>query len=298
MKKKFAAIGWVALYLGIYFAVSFLIVFAIITVPVMTAVSQGMMGNMTLFEKFMKGFSNLMTRPDVMVLLNGCMQLVFLACFGLWYYFRERRYHDRPRYREVFRVKGTLRLIGLGFFGQYVVVPILMLIYVAMPKAMDEYGKLAENFDLDVLPAPIMIFMIGILGPIMEEMLFRGMIYGKLRRAFSAWPAIVMSALLFGVFHMNLVQGIYASVLGIALGFVREKTGTVWGSVVVHMVFNLCSYLMEFLTGFLENCGLDKIELLGISVSMMLELGLLFGSFIGFFLLLFSYRQKPVYKQP
>ena len=73
-----------------------------------------------------------------------------------------------------------------------------------------------------------MILAVCIVGPIAEELVFRGMIFGKLRRAFSFWPAAIISGIMFGVFHMNIMQGVYASVLGVLLAYVYEKTDYLW----------------------------------------------------------------------
>lgn len=53
------------------------------------------------------------------------------------------------------------------------------------------------------------ILVFGFISPIAEELLFRGVIYGYLRRFMDIKLAIALSALIFGVYHMNYVQGIY-----------------------------------------------------------------------------------------
>lgn len=62
-----------------------------------------------------------------------------------------------------------------------------------------------------------------IAAPLLEELLFRGMIYKRLRDLCSAKTAILVSAAFFGIFHGNLVQFVYAFIIGIMLAFVYEK---------------------------------------------------------------------------
>ncbi len=61
--------------------------------------------------------------------------------------------------------------------------------------------------------------------PIAEELLFRGVVYKRLKLYFGVTPALIGSALIFGIMHVNLVQFLYAAVIGLLLAFVLEKTG-------------------------------------------------------------------------
>lgn len=102
---------------------------------------------------------------------------------------------------------------------------------------------------------PIMFFMIGIFGPFCEEYVFRGVIYGSYadqskaartempaaaqgRAACGGMRPILLSALLFGLMHMNFNQAIYAFGIGIFLAFLVEAAGSLWASVFCHMLFN------------------------------------------------------------
>lgn len=62
--------------------------------------------------------------------------------------------------------------------------------------------------------------------PIAEELLFRGVVYKRLKLYFGVTPALIGSALIFGIMHVNLVQFLYAAVIGLLLAFVLEKTGS------------------------------------------------------------------------
>lgn len=99
-----------------------------------------------------------------------------------------------------------------------------------------------------------------LLTPFLEEMLYRGVVYGRLcdlmilnneekteggakREKRSRMAAMVFSALLFGVLHMNLVQFVYAGILGIFLAWLMEKTGHLYGALLAHMGANLVSVI-------------------------------------------------------
>ena len=83
------------------------------------------------------------------------------------------------------------------------------------------------------------IMGLAFLGPLLEEVLFRGAIQGALMRYFGRpWPAIILSALVFGIFHLNPVQIVYATLLGIVLGWIYYRTGSLLSVIVGHVLNN------------------------------------------------------------
>lgn len=82
---------------------------------------------------------------------------------------------------------------------------------------------------------------IGIVGPLAEEMVFRGAILRTLNEMLGhrlRWVAIAVSALLFAVVHGNMAQGFAAFLLGLALGWMYVRTGSIVPGVVFHWVNN------------------------------------------------------------
>ena len=78
----------------------------------------------------------------------------------------------------------------------------------------------------------------GILSPIIEEMMFRGVMLNKLR-GYGDKIAIITTAVLFGLFHANFSQFFYAVVLGMIFAYVTLKTGTIKYSIILHIVVNI-----------------------------------------------------------
>lgn len=77
-----------------------------------------------------------------------------------------------------------------------------------------------------------------LVAPFAEEILFRRVIYKKMRGIAPFWVAAIVSALVFGVYHGNLVQGIYACIMGIFLSLVYEWTESFIAPVLFHMIAN------------------------------------------------------------
>lgn len=93
------------------------------------------------------------------------------------------------------------------------------------------------------------ILVVGIVAPFSEELIFRGVIYNKLSKSMSITATIIIQGILFGVYHMNLVQGLYASLLGIVFGYVTYKTKSIWPAVIMHMVNNAVSVIAPYILG-------------------------------------------------
>ena len=87
---------------------------------------------------------------------------------------------------------------------------------------------------------------VGILAPAAEELAFRGLVYRRVRDYMDVKWAITISSLLFGLYHGNVVQFIYAALLGVALAAVYERYKTLWAPVLAHMAVNGFSCITEF----------------------------------------------------
>lgn len=93
------------------------------------------------------------------------------------------------------------------------------------------------------------LIFVGILSPIIEEMMFRGIMLNKLRR-YGDKVAIVTTALLFGLFHANFSQFFYATVLGLIFAYVTLKTGTIKYSIILHIFVNtMGSFIISLIIG-------------------------------------------------
>ena len=90
-------------------------------------------------------------------------------------------------------------------------------------------------------PVGLMILVVGIIGPICEELMFRGIVFNRLKDWVKPQAAIAISALLFGIYHGNVVQFFYATCMGVMLAIIYDKTGTLWISIVAHIAENLWS---------------------------------------------------------
>ncbi|MGE4288003.1 MAG: lysostaphin resistance A-like protein [Salinivirgaceae bacterium] len=87
---------------------------------------------------------------------------------------------------------------------------------------------------------------VGIAAPILEEFIFRGLILKGLLQRYQAKKAIIWSAVIFGVIHLNPWQFVPAFIIGLFIGWIYWKTQSVWPGVFIHFVNNSFSFYVGY----------------------------------------------------
>lgn len=150
-----------------------------------------------------------------------------------------------------------LLIVGMGLWNNY-------LSEIAnLPNTMESY--------LEVLMRhPLGIFATVVMAPLMEELLFRGAIQGHLMRIWKnpVW-AILLSSLLFGLVHVNPAQVPFAFVMGVGLGWMYYKTGSLIPCFFMHLVNNGSSVLIYWLS---DNPEQGMVETVGIGMATAIAL--------------------------
>ncbi len=103
--------------------------------------------------------------------------------------------------------------------------------------------------------------MIGVAAPVLEETLFRGVILKALLKKYKPWKAILYSAIAFGIFHLNPWQFLYATTLGIWLGYVYWKTRSLFYPILIHALLNSTAFLVAQNTDLKADEGLSDMML-------------------------------------
>lgn len=136
-----------------------------------------------------------------------------------------------------------LVLTALAFVCQYLTTLLINGISALIPQALDSYEELLDSVGMSA-PGFLLVFYTVIAGPIHEEILMRGATLSIAGRAFPFWAANLIQALLFGVFHMNLLQGCYAFCLGLVLGYLAHRYHSLVPACFFHIIFNLLGMLV------------------------------------------------------
>lgn len=102
------------------------------------------------------------------------------------------------------------------------------------------------------------VFTTAVLPGLVEETIFRGVVYSRIRKA-DPIKGILLTALFFGIAHMNFQQFCYAFFLGIVFGVLIEATDSIISSMTAHMIFNGSSIILTYF--------INKINLFGTNIS-------------------------------
>ncbi len=143
--------------------------------------------------------------------------------------------------------KETWSPVSDGYLGVTVVIAlasIFLLDY--LMQHMSWLHNIMEDTFMQLQSSWLGILCIALLGPVVEELLFRGAITKALLKQYSPATAIVVSALIFGIIHINPAQIAGAFLIGLLLGWLYYKTASLIPVILVHVLNNSLSiYLSE-----------------------------------------------------
>ena len=152
-------------------------------------------------------------------------------------FFKIYRFNNKPTMLQIY----LAITIGFSavFFSSFIVRGLAWL----LPDAYASYVEAFENLQLG---SPLSFFIaVVIIAPLFEEILFRGFVFDQVERHFSPTAAVIVSGLLFGVYHLNVFQGTFASVLGIVLGLSLLWTNSIRIPIIIHLVNNAVAWMFS-----------------------------------------------------
>lgn len=241
-KSKLRAIGFSLAIVGVYFlsSVSTGLVYGVL-------LNLGFLGDSPDLDSFIENNS---------IIFLGTLSLLSIIIFGIILYFKQKsskNYSDKPflglEKVEKDKIIESLTLF-LGAFG-------ITFLWTGLIAILGEkilfFKELIEihNDTLGNLVSgesfTLMFLTVAIIVPITEEMFFRGLIYGRLRQAMKPIVANLISSIIFGIFHGNVVQGVYAFFIGFILALVYEKTNLLPLSILGHALINTTGMALPLL---------------------------------------------------
>ncbi len=149
---------------------------------------------------------------------------------------------------EIFRFKkikpGTVALVILFIICIEPLISAVNAISLLFSK--NAAAEIAEQYINENTSFLYVVLVIGVLGPIAEELAFRGILYAGFRKSGRLLGAIVLQAFLFGIMHLNLNQFCYTFLLGIMFGILNEVTLSLWPGIIGHIMINTGSVAGTF----------------------------------------------------
>ena len=152
-------------------------------------------------------------------------------------------------------------------------IPILLIIAVLLSFVYNVFAYYVNNFTFQTSLFDsngnilYVLLATGLIGPVIEELMFRGIIYNELKKKITSMAAILITTLFFALTHFNIFQVIYALALGFILIFVYEKYKDIKAPIILHMASNITTTLFVPLLikdNFIVNYSIFLIGLIGL----------------------------------
>lgn len=251
MKSFFKSSGLILLYMGIY------LIFQLMVVSVFTAIYTFIQGFKYAFDNKYINQEQLFNDVTNTVNKNTALFIIISAIGAFLFYMLISKIRKRSLFKlcefKKISLRNAINALLIGISAN--VLTIVLISFLPIEKLTPEYEELMEsinggNFIVTLLG-------VGIVAPIIEEIIFRGLIYHELKRHMPILLAVVIQALLFGIYHFNIVQGIYAFFLGIILALALNWTDTIWSAILIHFSYNTFSTVINY---FVEESFLESSE--------------------------------------
>jgi hypothetical protein len=185
-------------------------------------------------EAFSSALTDMITQYAVLLqTISALAAILFLLRMYRKDYMKRRFVFDKSK----IGVQHWLLLIPAGIFTSLAGNLIMNISDIA---SLSESYQEAEQL-LYSGPFAIQIIGIGIIIPICEELVYRGLIYMRMRQYMNVNIAILVSAVIFGIIHGNVVQGVYGFMAGILFAYVYEQYGSLKAPILAHISANMLS---------------------------------------------------------
>lgn len=180
-----------------------------------------------------------MMSRDVLYLISIVSVFICGVVFYFWYH-HEIRGAVRTDLRSILKRRDLLCFLLLGVGCQFFFSGVMNLIQPMFPEVFKDYGETVKGLLSSNLW--LVLFYTLIIAPISEELIFRGVTLYRASRVLPFFGANLLQAILFGIYHRNLVQGIYAAVMGFVLGLVYRRYHSIYAAIILHILINASSF--------------------------------------------------------
>jgi len=146
---------------------------------------------------------------------------------------------------QIIRKPGVTNVVLMLFVGLFLNLAVtICCTYIPFPDSWQQDLSLVTSVAVS-MPPVLSILCTGILAPVMEEIIFRYGIFNKLKQK-NVTVALIVSSLLFGLMHGNVIQGGYAFLIGMVIAAIYNKTNNLLDAILIHVGVNLSSVLYTF----------------------------------------------------
>ncbi|WOO34669.1 type II CAAX endopeptidase family protein [Anaerocolumna sp. AGMB13020] len=181
--------------------------------------------------------------PQILLGISAAIGIVDIVVFSIWLK-KQKKSGDILVKADKLDTKGIVLILILGVCIQISLSIILTVISNLRPDWFDGYGELIDSLGMG--NTFISFLYVGLVAPIAEELIFRGVTFNKARKYMPFLAANFAQALLFGIYHMNLIQGLYAFAMGLSFGLIRRAYSLI-GAILLHMTVNIAGMTLDYI---------------------------------------------------
>ena len=239
VKNIAAGIGYFALFFGVNLMVSFVVEFIYgFKAGLEMALTSGVFDE----QAFMEGLMEFVNKYST--LMTMAYQILALGIIWLIFKLRKKKFHQEVTF-IAFDKKSIVPILIMGVAVQFFVSYAMELL--PIPEDMMNAYVQASSPLLQDQNLLIQIVALAVIAPIAEEVVFRGLILSRFKKAMPTVLAIVLSSVLFGLVHMQLLWIIYATLMGMLLAVVAEQEKSIGASILLHMAINFSALFVELI---------------------------------------------------
>lgn len=172
-----------------------------------------------------------------MTCIIGDVIAIIIAIKTIKIEFRKETF-SKNKSTKMFIFLGTISCIGTGMFSS-IIYMIYSTIFITFGLHIPE-----PDFSFPKQREFLILFLVYVclLGPILEEVIFRGFILRSMQK-YGNLTAMIVSSLLFSMFHLNLVQFVNPVLMGIVLAFIAIKSQSIFPSIIAHIFNNTITFI-------------------------------------------------------
>ncbi len=213
-------------------------------------------------------------------MLDTIAATILTVLYALWLYalcHRKKQTEEPPRASLNRRMLLSVSVIALGLRG------VSGAWFAALELGLKEIPFLGESLQshgdtwtaAETEPYVWVFLSVVVVGPIVEELLFRGLVFHSLEKVRAGWFPIVLSGIAFGIWHGEPVQCVYTAIMGVAYGLVYAKTRDLRVTMFMHILNNFLSTLPPVLDTDLSYMivGISDVLMLVPAVLLLVRMG-------------------------
>lgn len=254
MKQGLKAVGKVIVYFGVYLLTQVLV--SVVYSIILTAKTGAEMGTGSdgLDEVTMIVSALLMERLMEMTFVAG---IVSLFIYWLVFLIRKKKFTKEICLRKI-PVSGILPIAIMA--AAFNIITTVIISFIPWPQEwMDSYIQNSSAIDGSLMAWLTAVFT----APILEEIVFRGLIYTRLKKGFPVAAAAVITSVIFAIAHGTIIWMIYTFIFSLVLIWIFEKFQSLTASIILHMFYNLSGMALSLIP---EDAGVLILILFVVSI--------------------------------